>query len=196
MLSSLNYRVFDYINHLAGISPVVDKVGIVLASYMPLVFILWVAYLWFSGGKEKRNIALFLVYAAVLGLLVNYAITKVYFHPRPFMLHMGRLLIPHSPETSFPSDHATFMLSIAVTALCFRKTRTAGVALVVLGIVGGLARVFCGLHFPLDIAGSFGVALLSSIFICLVKDWLSRLNGNLLDAYDSALSRLRHESVK
>ncbi len=191
MLEPLNYRLFDYINHFAGMSPVVDTVGIILASYMPLVFVLWVAYLWFFGRKERRNIALFLVYAAVLGLLVNYAITKVYFHPRPFMLHMGRLLIPHSPETSFPSDHATFMLSIAITALCFRKTRTAGVALFLLGLVGGMARVFCGLHFPLDIAGSFGVALFSFIFICLVKDWLSRLSGNLLDAYDSVLSQLR-----
>lgn len=189
MLEPLNYRLFDYINHFAGMSPVVDTVGIILASYMPLVFVLWVAYLWFFGRKERRNIALFLVYAAVLGLLVNYAITKVYFHPRPFMLHMGRLLIPHSPETSFPSDHATFMLSIAITALCFRKTRTAGVALFLLGLVGGMARVFCGLHFPLDIAGSFVVSLVSSLFLCRLDRQLNHINEALVKTYESVIAK-------
>ncbi len=189
-METLNYGLFSYINRFAGVNPVLDKVGVASASYMPLVFVLWAAYLWFTGTERERNIVLIVAYAAITGLLINYAITKMYFHPRPFMLHMGRLLIPHSQETSFPSDHATFMLSVALAASCFRRTRAAAGVLFVLGLVGGLSRVFCGLHFPLDIAGSLGVALVSSATICVLGHMLGKVNRRVLEMYDTMLRRL------
>lgn len=189
-MEQFNFNLYHMINSFAGVNPILDKAAIIFASYMPIVFVIWLLYLWFWGGEEKRNIALFVVYAASLGLIINFIITKLYFHPRPFMLHMGKLLIPHSPETSFPSDHATFMLSIAFVAMCFRATRFAGIVLFILGIIGGTARIFCGLHFPLDVIGSLAVGLLSSLIICCLRKPLKHLNGVLIRLYKNILIKI------
>ena len=180
MLSQLNVEIFNVINHLAGNNIFLDKLGVFTAKYPPIIFILFLIYLWFSKNKK---FALYSGYSAILGLCLNFAITKLYFHPRPFMDKIGTLLIKHKPETSFPSDHTTFMLSIAFMLLYFKKTRKIGIVLSMLGILGGIARIFCGLHYPFDILGSSLVALVSSFIIFIFKDKLRRFNNLVINLY-------------
>lgn len=167
--------MFEYINHFAGTNYVLDHIAIITAKYLAFFFVLCLVYLWFKS--KYQNAVLYSFYAAVLGLSLNLIISALYYHPRPFMLHLGKLLIPHSPETSFPSDHTTFMLSIAFMLIYFRKTRISGLILLVLGLLGGLARVFTGLHFPFDIIGSAVVAIFSSLIIYSLKTRLEPLNN-------------------
>ncbi len=183
-------KLFMAINRFAGTNPHLDGLAKIAASYMPLVFLGWLLFLWFSRGKRNREIVLYSMVAVVLGLLLNFVITKVYYHPRPFMIPVGKLLIPHGPETSFPSDHTTFMLSIAIILLYFKESRIAGGVLFLLGLAGGFARVFCGLHFPLDIVGSFGVALIATGLVYLLRHALAIINNNILRRYDALSHRL------
>ncbi len=182
--SNLNIHLFNYINHFAGINHILDNLAIITAKYLFAVFILWLAYLWFKKKKEYKSITLYSTYSAILGLLFNFLISSLYFHPRPFMLHLGKLLIQHPPETSFPSDHTTFMLSIAFMLIYFRETRISGIILSIFGLIGGISRVYCGLHFPLDIIGSLAVALSSSLIIFSLKDKLKRLNRIIINLYN------------
>jgi len=183
MIEKLNIISFKFINHFAGINLVFDNFVIVIAKYLFTVFILWLVYLWFRKKKRCKNIALYSGYSAILGILVNFLITSFYYHPRPFMLHLGKLLIPHPPETSFPSDHTTFMLSIAFMLIYFRETRISGIVLSLFGLIGGLARVFCGIHFPLDIIGSLIVSLVVSFVVYSLKDKLKTLNQSVIKIY-------------
>lgn len=195
MVEKMNIALFLWLNHFAGLSPLGDVVGMVMAKYMPLLFALWALYWWFARGKEGQRIVLYVAEATALGLTLNFIITTVYFHPRPFMLSLGTLLISHAPETSFPSDHATLMLTMALAALYFRPTRADGGVLLVWAFLGGMARVFCGLHFPLDIVGSLGVALVSTAVIVLFKAKLASLNARLLRLYDNWIGqRLPHHT--
>ncbi len=187
MIEQLNIRVFRAINFFAGHNAYLDKLGIAAAKYLFTVPIVFLIYLWLKG-KEYKNIALFLGYAAILGILLNFFTTLFYFHPRPFMENIGKLLVNHAPETSFPSDHTTFMLAIAFMSLYFRQTRKMGIGLFLLGIWGGTARVFCGLHFPLDILGSVFIAMISSYIVFLAKGRLRKVNKLILGIY-FALSR-------
>jgi undecaprenyl-diphosphatase len=84
------------------------------------VFIAVLFYLWFSSRGDGKYSALVAGYSAIAGVLINRFITLFYFHHRPFMLEMGTQLVYHVPESSFPSDHTTFMLSIAAMLLYFR----------------------------------------------------------------------------
>lgn len=93
------------------------------------------------------------------------------------MIGIGTLLVHHAPETSFPSDHTTFMLSIAIMLIYLKNSRTQGITLLVLSLIGGISRVFCGLHFPLDILGSIIIALMSSFFIYRIRENLNSLNS-------------------
>jgi undecaprenyl-diphosphatase len=96
---------------------------------------------------------------------------------------MGTALINHVPETSFPSDHTTLMLSIAITLFLIREERKIGAALFLLGIIGGLTRVFCGIHYPFDILGSLIVAFFSSTLVLCFKGNLVTVNQYIINTY-------------
>ena len=109
MLNDLNILIFDSINQFATKNSLLDNVFIYLAELSPFVFILLVVYIWFLRNKK---IALYSAYSAIVGILINYIIAKIYFHPRPFTQNLGSQLIDHASDASFPSDHTTFVLSI------------------------------------------------------------------------------------
>lgn len=182
MLNQINIDVFNSINHFAGSNVLLDNTAILIANYLPIFFILVLIYLWFRK-TEVRNLVLFSIYASILGLALNYLISLFYFHPRPFMDKIGILLIKHACDTSFPSDHTTFMLSIAFMFLYFKKTRATGLILSILGLIGGISRIFTGLHYPLDIIGSLLVAIIATSIIFYMKTKLIKINKIILSIY-------------
>jgi len=190
MIKQINVMIFNSINYFAGNNIFVDKLGILIAKYLPIIFVLFLVYLWFNKSKNKE-FALYAGYSAIIGLLLNYLITLFYFHPRPFMDKVGTLLINHVPETSFPSDHTTFMLSIAFILLYFKESRKAGITLSILGILGGISRIFCGLHYPFDIIGSIVVAMISSYIVFISKERLQKFNNLIINSYYKVL---KHEN--
>ena len=129
------------------------------------------------------------VYSAVVGILSNYLIALIYFYPRPFAQGMGQTLIKHINDASFPSDHTTFMLSVAVLFFYFSKTRKTGIFLIILGLLGGLARVFCGIHFPLDILGSLIVSLVIARIVYILRNNLDPINNFILRIYSNVFSK-------
>jgi undecaprenyl-diphosphatase len=61
----------------------------------------------------------------------------------------------------------------------FKETRKFGIILVILGFIGGFARVFSGVHFPFDIVGSVIVAVIVSLAIYYLKDRFPNLNRRI-----------------
>jgi len=183
MIEQLNLALFHLINQYAGLNPVIDTLAIFAAEYMPVVVILALAILWIAKGNNTRDVILYGVYAAIIGLVINYIIGLVYFHPRPFMIGLGTQLFQYPAETSFPSDHTTFMVSIALIFLYFKETRVYGIILLILGLIGGFARVFSGVHFPLDILGSIMVSIISTLIIFQFKDRFNPLNMLVKEIY-------------
>ncbi len=102
MIEQLNFALFHLINQYAGLNPVTDTLAIFAAQYMPVIIILAIAILWIVKGNSTRNIILYGMYAAIIGLVINYVIGLVYFHPRPFMIGLGTQLFQYPAETSFP----------------------------------------------------------------------------------------------
>lgn len=189
MIEQLNIALFHLINQYAGINPFLDTIAILAAKYMILIFVIPFVYLGIKKGDKNKDIALYSLYAGILGVLINFVIGYFYFHARPFMLNMGTLLFPYSADSSFPSDHATLMLSIALTMIYFKETRKLGVILGILGLIGGFARVFAGVHFPFDILGSIGIAIISSLIIYYFKDSLNLLNSIIKKIYFKLVKR-------
>jgi undecaprenyl-diphosphatase len=79
-------------------------------------------------------------------------------------------VIDHLPDNSFPSGHAIFASASAFGALFFVSVRRGLWVPVffVLGILMCLARIFAGVHYPLDIAagwvvGSVGPFIVSAL---------------------------------
>jgi undecaprenyl-diphosphatase len=186
----MNEKLFILINQFAGINSFLDKFNITLAEYTPYFFILILFYFWFKPTKNNsthknffKNITLFAGYSAILGIIINRIISFFYFHPRPFMENLGTSLIEHTAESSFPSDHTTFMLAIAFVFVYSSSTKKIGLYLIMLGILSGFARIFTGLHFPMDILGSLIIACVSATIIFQLKNNLKKINTPLINKY-------------
>jgi undecaprenyl-diphosphatase len=131
------------------------------------------------------------VAGVLFALTANLVIIMNYYHPRPFMDHTVTQLIAHAPETSFPSDHATFMFTLSFMLATSRRFRAIGVPLVVLSTVCSLSRVFCGVHYPLDIAGSLMVSLITAgLFRSPSSRRISLLITLLLGKFDIIAAKL------
>lgn len=186
----MNHALFILINGYAGRNGTIDSIAVAVAEYLPFLFIAYLGYLWFFR-KESREAVLLAGFGVSLALTVNLVITLFYYHPRPFMEHAVNLLIQHAPETSFPSDHATFMLALSFMLASFRQFRGVGALFILLSLGGGLARVFCGVHYPLDIAGSFTVSLAATALSrSLLHAPLAALVRVVLGRYDIIAARL------
>lgn len=133
-----------------------------------------------SKKTEKKSIS----------LLVNQLIGLFYFHPRPYMVGLCTPLFPHGPETSFPSDHATLLFASAFYLLFARRWTTCGVPLLAIALLTAWGRIYGGIHFPFDMAGSMVVGLLSVGLTRLTTKLLMPLNERLIRILDSVTGRL------
>jgi undecaprenyl-diphosphatase len=68
----------------------------------------------------------------------------------------------HAPDSSFPSDHATVMFTVALVlaSSLAPQARRLGALLLPTAAVVASARVFLGVHYPLDMVGALLVAAL------------------------------------
>lgn len=120
---------------------------------------------WLRGSYVTRQILIAATVSGLVGLLINQLISLVWYHPRPFEAGIGQTLIPHVQDSSFPSDHLTLIWAVAFSLLLHEQPRPAGWALALLGMPVAWARIYLGVHFPLDIFGAALVALSSAWLI-------------------------------
>jgi len=190
-METLNTQLFLFINGLTG-NRILDLVFMSIAEAAPYLsgLILVIVYL-----RGKRNAALYAFYAALLGIAINLIITIGYYHPRPYMLNLGHPLLAHAPDASFPSDHVTLTLTIALSLL-FSGERITGAAFLLYGLATGFARVYCGIHFPFDVAGSIVVSIAASWIIHTLRHRLAGLNTFINRNYDAVLQQLLRNDHK
>jgi undecaprenyl-diphosphatase len=164
-MEEFNVSTFLFINQYAGKSNFLDTALIGVAEVMPYFFMLIMLYLWLDVNIERKKSSFNSGLSVLLGMLTSYVISLFYYHPRPFVDNLGTQLIEHAPDSSFPSDHTTFIFSISIMLLFNKTTRVIGIALCVCSLISGLSRVFGGVHFPLDILGAILVSIFSSLVV-------------------------------
>lgn len=155
------------------------------AGNTPHPQILWIASLlavgtaWLCGAlvigaawrhPSQRKYVIATLVAAAAASVVAHAIAAAINMPRPFVAGLSPSYIEHGARGSMPSTHATVMFAVALI-LCLRPTlRMTGLAVLLIGIVTGWARVYVGVHFPLDVLGGFVLAVaITGVFWVLVK---------------------------
>ncbi|MDE2423955.1 MAG: undecaprenyl-diphosphatase [Ferrovum sp. 37-45-19] len=156
-LEAFNRTLFLQINGSDGTPAWLIQVAIGIADYLIYLIPLLVLGLWLWGDHARRSMAIKACLVAMLGVAANQAIGAIWQHPRPFMIGLGHAWIPHVADSSFPSDHMTVFSSVALTLL-FDGSAGWGTIALLSGLGVAWARVFLGVHFPLDMVGSVAVA--------------------------------------
>jgi undecaprenyl-diphosphatase len=105
----------------------------------------------------------------VINMLLGSLIGIFYYEPRPFVHNKVNLLVSHAADTSFPSDHSLGTMSIALGINNYYKI--CGKILIILSLLVGISRVYIGVHYPMDVLGSYLVVLIVNFVYCrLLRD--------------------------
>lgn len=172
-MQSLNHTLFLLLNAPGAPSTAALLVANILAQYAILLVPLLLVGGWLRGTKLIRVGMLQAACAGVLGLLIAQLIGLAWPTPRPFMIGLGHQFLAHAAEASFPSDHLTLWWSVALSLMLHARTRVAGAWLAIVGIPVAWARIYLGVHFPLDMAGAVAVAAISAGICQRARLWLA-----------------------
>jgi undecaprenyl-diphosphatase len=154
--------------------------------------------IWFfarPGGPTRSKLAAVSAGAAgALALLLNLVLSQLWFHDRPFVAHPRQtlLLVHHSADNSFPSDHASLAFAIAFAILAFH--RRLGLLLLLGAACIGADRIFIGVHYPLDVLASLFVGLGAALVVTTVGrpsvKWTAEQLSRLSDPVVATVSSL------
>jgi len=156
-LETLNRALFLAINATPAAPAWLLVAARVIANDLILSIPIILLGLWLSGDVHRRNTALKACAVAFIALGANQLIGLVWQHPRPFVIGLGHTYLAHAPDSSFPSDHATIFTAVFVSLFACGMKRLAAFVLAS-GAAVMWARVFLGVHFPLDMIGAVCVA--------------------------------------
>jgi undecaprenyl-diphosphatase len=169
-LEAFNQTLFLMINATPSTPASLIRVARFIAEYGIYLVPLSLIAMWLSGDARRRETALHACCATMLALGINQMIGWLWPHPRPFVMGVGHTFLDHAPDSSFPSDHGTIFACIALTLLLNGVTRL-GVVTLLAGLAMAWARVFVGVHFPLDMVGAVIVAGVAIFLLAPFWPW-------------------------
>lgn len=164
----MNQVIFNAIYGLAHKSFLLDGFGVLLARYFPYaVGAGMIGFLFLATDARKRMLQLCEGALSVILSrgIITIIIRAVYNHPRPFDFYGFKSLIPESGN-SFPSGHMTFLFALAASVYFINKRW--GWYFGAASFAIGIARIFAGVHWPLDILGGAIIGILSGVLIHLL----------------------------
>ena len=176
----MNMELFRLINNLANKNTVLDGIMIFFSKYVPYIFMVVIAIVFILGIKKKnfdyRKVAVNTFVITVINLVLSFIIGGIYYVDRPFVNNKVNLLFTHTKDASFPSDHATGTMSIAVGLGKYNKSVSA--ILTILSVIVGFSRVYVGHHYPMDVIGAYVIVFVTSYIYNL------KLRNKVEDLYE------------
>ncbi|MDP2909672.1 MAG: phosphatase PAP2 family protein [bacterium] len=155
--------LFDFINQFVFRWHWLDALGIFFAGYFQYaVAVSLLLFLAVNFKKYWKAVSL----AAFSAIFARVFIELIYFicpKTRPFGVIEVNQLVSHSVENAFPSGHATFFFALATIIFLYNKK--AGMLYFLFAFLISLARVFAGIHWPLDILAGAIIGILIALIL-------------------------------
>jgi undecaprenyl-diphosphatase len=167
---ALDNALFNLINGFADRLLLLDGIMRFLVNdyLIPTALCLMAAALWFRGDdpqtrQNSQRAVVSMVVAVLLANLLVKLCNLVYFRPRPFSVQEVNLLFYRPSDSSLPSNAAA--VGFAFAGVGWQLSRRLGLLMGALAGLWGFARVYCGVHYPLDILVGGSMGLLSAYIV-------------------------------
>ncbi|MEO6205839.1 MAG: phosphatase PAP2 family protein [Mycobacteriales bacterium] len=169
-------RDFLVVNRFAIRTPWLHGVATAYASYGIVLFGVVLIAGYVVARRRDDLVATARALLAGVGVLLAVAVNQPIVHAvgeqRPFDQLSGVLVLVHrSADASFPSDHAVMAGATAVGLLFF--SRRLGIVAVVAAVLMAVARVYVGVHFPLDVLAGLVVGATVAVLVQLAAQLLA-----------------------
>ncbi len=161
---SLNVALFLLLNAASRPDALGQAVAEALAIAPLLLVPVLLTCLWVWGPPARRAALIATGCAVFAGQGINLTLGLLWFEPRPFMVGIGHTWLEHVADNGFPSDHATVAWSLGLGLVLTGGSYRWGAIACLAGVAAGWARVFLGVHFPIDVLASIPAGLLAATF--------------------------------
>ena len=181
-MATADEKLFLWINSLAGeVSPLDNAMEWVVSDYLvPVALALGLVAFWFLGrdkeARKRNQIGMFVALTSMgLSSLSVLIINAAYFRPRPFDVEgLDVTLLFYRPtDSSFPAN--PIAASAGIAAAVWTINRRLGSAMLVAVGLYGFARVYAGVHYPLDIVAGALIGAVMTVLVFKLRDLLEPL---------------------
>lgn len=169
---SADETLFFWINGIAGKVTILDWLMRMFGDdyFVVTIMSLLLLFLWFgyrsAPQRHTNQTAVFCAVGAVglagiaIHLLTVYGPDRI----RPYDAYpdLVNLLTYSRTDPSFPSESATVVFALATGVWIVRRGRMAA-AMFLMAFLLSFARIYLGVHYPLDIVGGAAIGILSSL---------------------------------
>lgn len=172
MENSFDIFLFNLINKFSHKLWLADNLGIFLADYFGYLLVLAAAIVIFKekNWKDKIYFASFVALSLIVARgIIAEAIKFFVSRPRPFSVLNIQPLSQYDgydSGMSFPSGHASFFFALAAAIFYFDKKW--GIRFFAAALIMGIARIFVGVHWPLDILVGAIIGVGSAFLVSLI----------------------------
>jgi undecaprenyl-diphosphatase len=195
-LQAWNHELFLLINASAQPGEPALIAARFLASGLVVAAAALMVALWIWARRIDRAALLSVACGIAVALGINQVLGMLWYEPRPFMIGLGHSFMSHQVENSFPSDHGSVMWSMAFGLLATRASRSWGWVACLAALAVSWARIYLGLHFPVDMLASFLIGIVGATVARFASPLLARrvmpVAGRL---YEGALDALHLSPV-
>jgi len=154
-MPNINTRIFEFVNNAVGYYRPLDTFFIIVTSLITLLIVgAAVAYYFGIYLPWRKSGMIFITCSLLSTLIVVSAVKVLVAFPRPFKTVPNiHTLISLPASYSFPSGHAALTMAMATAVYVYNKRL--GTLLFAFAFIVGIARIYVGVHYPLDVGVGF-----------------------------------------
>ena len=175
----MNQNILHFFNDMVHKSNIADSFVSFLIQWVPFIIAAVIVIIFIIGVIRKKeqyrisavNAGCLVVLCLVLGFIIGQFVDEA----RPmFALTDVTVLLPHSNDSSFPSDH--MLICFGASFGFFQLRKWFSFVLMGFGLLVGIAKIYAAQHYPSDIFLTilfvFIIYLLYRIFI---SKWVTKI---------------------
>jgi membrane-associated phospholipid phosphatase len=158
LVADLESTIHSPTGHIAGL----DELMRLLADDLIYATVVVLGVLWFHRSGLRAGLAV--AGGALLALALGQLLGSLFPESRPFVTDHFTPLVAHAADGSFPSDHQ--LVLGALVGGCFIASRPLATAAAIMALLVAAARVYVGIHHPVDVIAGFLVGV-----VCGLAAW-------------------------